>query len=135
MPRAFMLSTSTSSSPSSPIGPWASTSMTWSPASNTSSDPSTSSERTGGLYPRRLDVVVGLAAHHGVHAARVVADHAAQRAVTMGGWVRRKGEVVHLGSVSEIVQDGAGLHPRTLGVGVDLQHLVHVLREVEDDGD
>src|SRR6202008_3575485 len=41
-----------------------------------------------------LDVVIGLSGHDRVHAARVVANHAAQSAAIMRGGVRRESEMV-----------------------------------------
>ncbi len=82
-----------------------------------------------------LDVVDGLAAHEGVDAAGVVADHAADGAAAVGGGVGREGEGEFFCGVADAVEDDAGLDVDGAGVGVDGAHVVHVLREVEDDGD
>ena len=70
-----------------------------------------------------------------MRAARVVADHAADRAVRVGGRVRREGEVVRFGDGAQIIKHNARLHTREAGLGVEFEDLVHVAREVDDDGD
>ena len=76
------------------------------------------------------------AGHHRVHAAGVVADHAAQRAVIVGGGVRAEGEVVRLGRVAQGRRARSPAAPaRGRSRGVDLQHAVQVLREVDHHGD
>ena len=82
-----------------------------------------------------LDVIDGFPAHDGMGAARVVADIAADRAILVGGRVRRESEAVFLGRVAELVVDNAGLHAREPCVGVDGQDAVKVFREVDNDGD
>ena len=82
-----------------------------------------------------LDVVDGFAGHQRVNAARVVADHSADRAVRVRRGIGTEGELVVLGGVAEIVEDDAGLHARVFRVGIELDDLVQVLRKVHDDGD
>ena len=82
-----------------------------------------------------VDVVVGLPRHDCVHAAGVVADHSADRAVAVRGRVGTEREAVFLGRVAEVVEHDPGLDARELPGRVHLQDLVHVLREIEDDGD
>ncbi len=82
-----------------------------------------------------VDVVDGLAAHEGVDAAGVVADHAADGAAAVGGGVGCVGEGEFFGGFADAVEDDAGLDVHGAGDGVDGAHLVHVLREVEDDGE
>ena len=83
----------------------------------------------------RLDVVDGLAAQQPVHAATVVADHAAQRAARVSGRVGRIGKVMKLGGVAQPVKHDAGLD-RARAWLRDRSTLsrVHVARKVEDDG-
>ncbi len=81
-----------------------------------------------------VDVVDGFAAHEGVDAAGVVADHAADGAAAVGGGVGCVGEGEFFGGFADAVEDDAGLDVDGAGDGIDGAHLVHVLREVEDDG-
>lgn len=80
-----------------------------------------------------LDEVRGLAGrrHHRVGAAGVVADRAAQRRPRVGGRVGGEGEPPLHDGIAQVVVDEAGLHPRPAALDVDLDQLVHVLREVE----
>ncbi len=82
----------------------------------------------------REDVVDGFAAHEGVNAAGVVADHAADGAAAVGGGIGREGEVEFFCGVADAVEDDAGLDVDGASDGVDGVHAVHVLREIEDDG-
>ena len=81
-----------------------------------------------------MDIVDGFAAHEGVDAAGVVADHAAEGAAAVGGWVGGEGEVVLFGGVAELIEDDAGLDAGEAGRGVEGDDPVHVFGEVEDDG-
>ena len=82
----------------------------------------------------REDVVDGLAAHEGVDAAGVVADHAADGAAAVGGGIGGEGEVEFFGGVANAVENDAGLNVDGASDGIDWAHSVHVFREVEDDG-
>ena len=74
--------------------------------------------------------------HHRVHAAGVVADHPAERAVVVGRRVGAEGEpVLAVGLLAQPVEDDARLDARELPLGVDLDDPVQVLGEVEDDRD
>jgi hypothetical protein len=90
---------------------------------------------------QRLHVVGGARAgavelrHHGMHAAGIVADHAAERAVCVRRRIGPERQPVPLGGVPQIVEDGSGLYACAAAPGVDLQHAVHVFREIEADGD
>ena len=59
-----------------------------------------------------VDVVVGLARHHRVHAARVVADHPAERAPAVRRRVRPERQADALGLVAQAVEHDARLHAR-----------------------
>ena len=59
----------------------------------------------------------GPQAHQRVDAARVVADHPAQRVVGVRRGVRGEGQAVPLGLGAEVVQHRARLHPRQLRSG------------------
>ena len=67
--------------------------------------------------------------------AGVVADHAAEGAVPVGGGVGGEGEVVALCGGAEVVVDEAGFDPGEALFRIELEEVVEVLREVEDDGD
>ena len=82
-----------------------------------------------------FDVVDGLPRHQRMHAAGVVADHSAERAMRVRRGIRAERELVLLGLGAEIVEHDAGLDARELANGIELDHTIHVLREVEDDGD
>src|SRR5207244_10263893 len=57
-----------------------------------------------------VDVVDGLAGHQAVDAAGVIADHAADGAVGVGGGVGAEGEGVLLRGVAQIVENYARLY-------------------------
>ena len=59
-----------------------------------------------------LDVVDGLAGHHRVHAARVVADHAAEGAAACVAGSGAEREAVLLGGVAQVVEHDARLDAR-----------------------
>src|ERR1700752_1299029 len=86
-------------------------------------------------YLKGFDVVVRLAAHDGVDAAGVVADHATDGAAIVAGGIRGKGQVIFFGGVAGLIQNFSGLDARDAAFGIDLEDISHVLREVEDDGD
>ncbi len=70
-----------------------------------------------------------------MYAAGVVADHSADRAAVVRRGVGAEGEVVFLGGVAQVIEDDARPDPREALPGVHLGDVVHVLREVEHDGD
>ena len=82
-----------------------------------------------------FDVVVGLARHYGMHAAGIVADHAAQGAAVVAGRVRGESQMMFLGGVAQVVENHAGLHPGGAARGIDLQDVAHVAGEIEHQGD
>jgi hypothetical protein len=53
----------------------------------------------------------------------------------MRGRVRPEGQVVFLGGVAQLIADDARLHACSLFLGVELDDLTHVLREVHDNRD
>ena len=81
----------------------------------------------------RVDVVDGLSSHQGVHAARVVADHAAERATAVRRRIGRKRQVVHFGRITNAIEHDAGLHARHLRRRIERDDAVQVLRKVHDD--
>ncbi len=78
-------------------------------------------------------VVARLARHQRMRAARVVPEHAAERAVLVGRRIGAVGEVELLGRVAELVADHAGLDHGAPALGVEVDDLVVVLRVVEHD--
>src|SRR5882672_8405276 len=67
--------------------------------------------------------------------ARIVADHSAYRAAVVCGRVGSKRQVVDLCAITQMIQDDAWLDPGEASPRVDLQNLVHVLREIQNDRD
>ena len=82
-----------------------------------------------------LDVVVGLAGHDGMHAAGVVADHAAESAAVVSGGVGSEGEVVFFGGGAKTVEHDSGLYAGDAAGGIDFENPRHVFGEIENDGD
>jgi hypothetical protein len=80
-----------------------------------------------------FDVVRGEPGHDRVDAARVVADHPAQRAPVVGRRVGAEGELVALGRSSQGVEDDPGLDSRSSRGRVEIDDVAHVLREIEDE--
>ena len=68
-----------------------------------------------------FDIFVGLAGHHRMHTAGVVADHAADGATVMARGIGPEGQMMFLGGVAEIVEHHAGLDPRNAPLRIDLQ--------------
>jgi hypothetical protein len=78
-------------------------------------------------------IVGGAAGHHRMHAAGIVADHAAQRVVVVGRRIGAKRQVIFLGGVAQIVEDAARLDPGGARVRLDRQDMVQVFRIIGDD--
>ena len=74
----------------------------------------------------RLDVVARPPGHDRVGPARIVAEHAAQRAAVVSGRVRAEGQAVAPGRAAEIVQDDARLDARQATNGVHFEDPVEV---------
>src|SRR5579864_8499680 len=79
-------------------------------------------------------IVVGLAGHHGVDAAGVVADHAADGAAVVSGGVGGKGEVMLFRSIAQAVKDDSRLYTSDAARGIDLDYAVHIAGKIENDG-
>src|SRR5207244_1666026 len=70
------------------------------------------------------------------HAARVGADHPAERAVLVRRRVGTEGQAVPpLRLLAEVVEHHARLHARQAPFGIDLDDAVQVLRAIDDDRD
>ena len=82
-----------------------------------------------------VDVVDGLAAHQRVDAARVVADHAAERAAAVRGRIGRERQLMHFCGVTHAIEHDARLHARDLPRRIERDDAVQVFREVHDDRD
>ena len=83
----------------------------------------------------RFHVVHDLAAQQPVHAAGVVADHAAEGAARVGCGIGRVGQVMLFGGLAQAIEDDAGIDGGELAFGVERAEPVHVLRVIENDGD
>ena len=88
-----------------------------------------------GQHLQLLDVLGGAARHHRVRPTRVVADHAAQRAVVVGGGIGPEHELRLRGRSLQRVEDRARQHTRAAGDRIDLQHPVQVFADVDHHGD
>jgi hypothetical protein len=66
-----------------------------------------------------FDIVIGFSGHHGMNAAGVVTDHAAEGAAVMRGGVGAEGEMVFFGGVAESVEDDSGLHAGEATSGIN----------------
>jgi len=81
------------------------------------------------------DVLAGAAGHLRVRAAGVVADHAADGAVVVGGRVRAEGQAVPPRRLVQRVADDPRLHAGDPLPGVELEDAVQVLGVVQHHGD
>ncbi len=82
-----------------------------------------------------LDVIDGFTCHHRVHAARVVADHAADRAVLMRRRIGSERELVFFSGVIQVIPDDTRLNARDLRLGIERKQSVQVFGKVDNDGD
>ena len=90
--------------------------------------------RAVGQQQRHLaHVVGGHAVQDRVRAGRVVGHHAAQRGAVAGAGIGSEHQAVRLELRVEQIEVDAGLHARPALLRVDLQHLIHVLGEVDDE--
>src|ERR1700694_3470151 len=80
-----------------------------------------------------FDIVVGLARHDRMHAARIVADHAAEGAMVMRGWVGSECRVMFFGGVAKTIEDNYGLDSRDAADGINLKDFCHGLGEIDND--
>src|ERR1700689_2740234 len=67
--------------------------------------------------------------------AGIVAYHSSNRAAIVSRRVRAKSQLMNLCCISKSVQHDAGLNARIHLVGVQFENLVHVLGEIQYDGD
>jgi hypothetical protein len=86
-----------------------------------------------------VDVVGGAAGavtlhlrQHRVHAAGIVADHAADGGAVMRRGIEGERQAVLLGLPAHGIENHAGLHPRLVPLIVHLQDAIEVLRAVDD---
>ena len=84
-----------------------------------------------GEYLQRFHVLDGLAGHHRVRAAGIVADHPAERAAAVGCRIGTKSEPVCFGRIAQCIAHDAGLDTRGHRSRINLQHAVQVLRSVD----
>src|SRR5215831_12221650 len=74
----------------------------------------------------------GLASHLGVYATRVIAQHAAERAVIMSCGIWPPSQCVGLGCIPKCVADRPRLNASTLLLGIEFDNVVHVFRPIDD---
>ncbi len=86
-----------------------------------------------GQHVEAFDVLDGLARHHRMRAARVIADHAAERAAAMRGGIGAKGQTVRGRGFFQLIADHARLHDRVTRCGVDRFDRVQILRMIDTD--
>ena len=67
--------------------------------------------------------------------ARIISDHATDRASIVSRRIGRESQLVDLRLVSQSIQHNSRLNPRSFLVSIDLEDPVHVLREIEHDRD
>ena len=80
---------------------------------------------------KSFNIVVGLSRHDGMHAAGVVADHAAEGAAVVAGRVGPECQMMFLGGVAQMVEHHSGLHPRSTPLRIDFQDVAHVAGEIQ----
>ncbi len=97
--------------------------------------PDPQSQALVGQHLQRLHVVRGAAGHQRMDAARVVAQHPAQRASIVGRRVRTEREAMPPGGGPQVVEDDAGFHGRGPRLRVEPEDPGHVTGAVEDHGD
>ena len=83
----------------------------------------------------RFHVVNHFAAEQAMHAATVIADHAAESTTGMRRRIGRVGKLMQLGSVAQAVENDAGFDTSKLGARVNRGERVHVPRVIKDNGD
>ncbi len=81
------------------------------------------------------DVVDRFSGQQGMRAAGIISDHSAERAAAVRGWIGAERQLMLLRAVAQRIQNDAGLDARESSCRVDLQNLVHVLREIQNHGD
>ena len=80
----------------------------------------------------RFDILDRLAGHHRMRAARIVGDHAAQRAATVRGRIWREGQAVLFRGITQRVADHTRFDDRSARRRVHRDDAIHVLARVRD---
>src|SRR5438874_6942434 len=78
-----------------------------------------------------VDIVVRLSAHHRMHTAGIISDHAAERAVGMCGRIGGEGEMMPLGGITQLVEHDTRQHARGLRNGIEFYNRIEILRTVD----
>ncbi len=81
-----------------------------------------------------FDVIDRLAGQQRMRAARVVADHSAERAPAVRRGIGPESQLKGFRTAPQRVEDDAGLNAREPLGRVDLEDLIHVFREIQHDG-
>ncbi len=87
-----------------------------------------------GEHVQRFNVVAGAAGDDRVGAARVVAEHSAQRAAIVGRRIRPEGQAVQFGGGAEVVEDHARLDAGGPPVRIHLHDAVEMAGDVHHHG-
>ena len=82
-----------------------------------------------------LDIFIRLAGHNRVHTASIVPDHSADGAAAVRRRVGPEGQIMFLGSASQVIEDDARLDPCSAVKRINLEDPSHVLREIDHNGD
>ncbi len=70
-----------------------------------------------------------------MRAAGIISNHSAERAAAVRGRVRSERKMIFFSFISQSVQDDAGLNSGESSLGIYLEHLVHILGEVQNHRD
>ena len=70
-----------------------------------------------------------------MHAAGIVADHATESAPGVSGWIGSEGEMEFFGRIPQIIAHDSGLNAGGSASRIDLDQVMHVLREIHQHGD
>src|SRR6185312_271459 len=79
-----------------------------------------------------LDVIFRSTCGYRVNTTRVIADHAAQRAVLVRGRIGPDRQMMLFRFVAKGVEDQARLHPGVFPLRVDFENLIQIFRKIND---
>ena len=84
-------------------------------------------------YVKRIEILNRAAVNNAVRTRGIVADAAAHRVVTTGGWIRGEHPAERRKVGVELVQYHAWFHPRATALGVYGNHLATIRAQIKDD--
>src|SRR5579883_240742 len=82
-----------------------------------------------------MHIIDRSASHNGMHAARIITDHSAQRTPAVCGGIRTKGETMFFGLRSKIVEHKPGLNPSKTLIRINFDNLIKIFRKVHKESD